>query len=453
MLAHLDKDLFKDENTYYFNLLSDRFHPLHSIWEANLKKRFGVTFKPIFVLPAQHNELFKDENYIVISQEPAPADIASNSLTQTFVILAADDLNKQFSRDASVRDLIAKLLNKQAQVFVLSLTSVGLNFDDPRVKILGPDPKVAARFDDKAEHLNVFRHLGLHTNHTWVYANYDEMLANHTEYPFFLSATFSSAGSDSRIIQTRHDLASFYENLRPYNKGSHFIAARLLTDIVNAPNVSAMVFREHNTLIVCVTDQILRGHQYLGNIYPSGVSEHHRSMMIEMTTAVGNYLSTQGFRGLFGLDFLVTRSGKCYPLDLNPRRQGSYHCNVLMSKNVDLIDLEQSVIFGETPPVLKHEQFEVSYCWAHSKIMPHRSNATMGEGFEVGDPLEPFATVGTYYASAWYNQGSVLKGGSAGHYARTGNSRLAVLETLAREVDELCTRLYNYPNSDSTKSD
>lgn len=62
MFAHLDEDLFKDENAYYFNLLSDRFHPLHSIWEANLKKRFGVTFKPIFVLTAQHNELFKDEN-------------------------------------------------------------------------------------------------------------------------------------------------------------------------------------------------------------------------------------------------------------------------------------------------------------------------------------------------------------------------------------------------------
>jgi predicted ATP-grasp superfamily ATP-dependent carboligase len=445
MFAHLDEDLFKDENAYYFNLLSDRFHPLHSIWEANLKKRFGVTFKPIFVLTAQHNELFKDENYIVIRQAPAPADIASNPVTPTFVISAADDLNKQFSHSDFVRKVIAKLLNKQAQVFVFSLTSVGLDFDDPRVKILGPDPKVAARFDDKAEHLNVFRHLGLPTNHTWVYANYDEMLAKHTEYPFFLSATFSSAGSDSRIIQTRHDLASFYENLRQHNKSSHFIAARLLTDIVNAPNVSAMVLSENNTLVVCLTDQILRGHQYLGNIYPSSVSEHHRSMMVEMTTAVGNYLSMQGFRGLFGLDFLITSAGDCFPLDLNPRRQGSYHCNVLMSKNVDLIDLEQKVIFGETVPAIKHEQFEVSYCWAHSKIMAYRPNATLGDEFEIGEPLTPFDTVGAYHAAAWYTQGSVLKGGSVGHYLRTDHSRLSLLKTLTYEVDELITRLYTYP--------
>lgn len=453
MYAHIDEGLLKDTNNYYFNLLSDRFHPLHVSWEANLKKRFGSIFKPIFVLPAQHNALFKDENYVVISQFPASAEIALNLAPHTFVVPAADDLNKQFSDNEVVRDLIAKLLTKQEQVFVLSLTSVGLRFDDSRVKILGPDPKVAERFDDKAEHLNVFRHLGLPTNHTWVYASYDEMLAKHTEYPFFLSATFSSAGSDSRIIQASHELMSFHENVRPHNKGSHFIAARLLTDIVNAPNVCAMVLGENNTVVVCLTDQILRGHQYLGNIYPSSVSDQHRSMILEMTTTVGNYLSTQGFRGLFGLDFLITSAGDCYPLDLNPRRQGSYHCNVMMSKNVDLIDLEQTVIFDETLSAIQHKQFEATYCWAHSKIMSHRPSATLGKGFEMGEPLMPYDTIGTYHAAAWYTEGSVLKGGAAGHYACSGSSRLALLEKLGYEVDELIARLYTYPESNAAKSD
>jgi formate-dependent phosphoribosylglycinamide formyltransferase (GAR transformylase) len=286
-----------------------------------------------------------------------------------------------------------------------------------------------------------------------VYASYDEMLVKHTEYPFFLSATFSSAGSDSRIIQTSHELASFYENIRPHNKGSHFIAARLLTDIVNAPNVCAMVLNENKTLVVCLTDQILRGHQYLGNIYPSIVSDQHRSMILEMTTTVGNYLSTQGFRGLFGLDFLITSAGDCYPLDLNPRRQGSYHCNVMMSKNVDLIDLEQTVVFDETLPAIQHKQFEATYCWAHSKIMPHRPSATLGKGFEMGEPLMPFDTIGTYHAAAWYTEGSVLKGGAAGHYACSGSSRLTLLEKLGHEVDELIARLYIYPESNAAKSD
>jgi predicted ATP-grasp superfamily ATP-dependent carboligase len=453
MFACLDEALFTDQNAYYFNLLSDRFHPLHAIWEANLKKRFGLTFKPIFVLTAQHNDLFNDENYIVIDQHPLLACLDSGSRTGTFFVMAADDLNKQFSQRDFVQDVIAKLLLKQDQVFVLSLTSVGLTFEHPKVKILGPDPEIVARFDDKAEHVNVFRHLGLPTNHTWLYTNYDEMLAKHSEYPVFLSAAFSSAGSDSRVIQNRHELTSFYENLRSLNKGSHFIASRLLTDILNAPNASAMVLSENNTVVVCVTDQILRGHQYLGNIYPSSVSELHRSMMIDMTTAVGNYLSRQGFRGLFGLDFLITNSGHCYPLDLNPRRQGSYHCNVMMSKNIDLIDLEQAVIFEEPLPVIKHEQFEVSYCWAHSKIMPPRPNATLGEGFEISEPLTPFNKVGTHYASAWYSQGSVIKGGSAGHYLRSDKSRVSLLDALNREVGELTAQLYHYPESTLAKTD
>jgi predicted ATP-grasp superfamily ATP-dependent carboligase len=453
MFGRLDENLLNDQNAYYFNLLSDRFHPLHSVWEANLKKRFGLTFKPIFVLPAVHNELFSDENYIVMSESLEAVSSDSSLPTPTFAVLAADDFNRQFSHHQSVRELIAKLLAKQDRVFVLSLTSVGLTFDSPKVQVLGPDPEVAARFDDKAEHLNVFRHLGLPTNQTRLYASYEELKAKHTEYPFFLSAAFSSAGSDSCKIETSHDLASYFDTLRTANKSSHFIAAKFLTDIVSAPNASAMVLSENNTLVVCITDQILRGHRYLGNIYPSSVGELHRAMILEMTAAVGNYLSTQGFRGLFGLDFLITSAGNCYPLDLNPRRQGSYHCNVLMSEEIDLIDLEQRAIFGEPLPVITHEQFEVPYCWAHSKLVPYRANPTLGEGFEIGAPLKPFDTVGSHYASAWYPKGSILKGGAAAHYLRTDMSRSRLLETLEREVDELITQLYNYPESSSVAKD
>jgi len=453
MFAQLDEGLLKDPNHYYFNLLPDRCHYLHSLWEANLKKRWNSTFKPIFILPAQHNALFEGDNFIIISENSTQINLDSNRESHCFAIPAPDDLNKQFSNNDLVRDIIVKLLTKQNQVFVLSLTSVGLTFEDPRVKMLGPDPVIAARFDDKVEHLNVFRHLGLPTIQTRVYANYDEMLSTHTEYPFFLSATFSSAGSDSRKILTSCELVSFYENLRSHNKDRQFIAARFLTDIVNAPNVCAMVLSENNTLVVCISDQILRGHQYLGNIYPSSVSELHRSMILEMTTTVGNYLSTQGFRGLFGLDFLITSDGNCYPLDLNPRRQGSYQCNVLMSKNVDLIDLEQCVIFGEALPVIKHEQFDVPFCWAHSKLVPHRANATLGEGFETGALHKPFDSVGSHHAAAWYNEGSVLTGGSAGHYVRSGNSRELLLETLEHDVAALICQLYTYPESSSTKTD
>lgn len=448
MSSELSENLLTDHNAYYFNLLSDRFHPLHSIWEANLKKRFGITFKPIFVLPSRHSDLFEDENYIVINQHPSPGFETSSPSTHTFTVLAADDLNRQFSSNKFVRELIAKLLVKQEQVFVLSLTSVGLAFDNPKVKVLGPDPGVAARFDDKAEHLNVFRHLGFSMNHTWVYSSYDELQAKHTEYPFFLSAAFSSAGSDSQRIESRHELTSYFESIRSLNKSNHFIAARLLEDIVRAPNASAIVLGENNTLVVCITDQILRGHQYLGNVYPSSVDERHRSMIFEMTEAVGNYLSQHGFRGLFGLDFLITSTGHCYALDLNPRRQGSYHCNVMMSKEIDLIDLEQRVIFDEPLPAMQNKKFSPPYCWAHSKIMPYRANATLGDAFEIGHST-PFDKVGTHYAAAWYPKGSVLSGGAAGHYSRTDISRERLLAMLERDVDELITQLYSYPASGS----
>jgi hypothetical protein len=65
---------------------------------------------------------------------------------------------------------------------------------------------------------------------------------------------------------------------------------------------------------------------YCGNDYAATreVPAEIRAAVVEHTRRIGRWLISLGFRGLFGLDFVVApASGEIYAVDLNPRWQGS----------------------------------------------------------------------------------------------------------------------------------
>lgn len=65
---------------------------------------------------------------------------------------------------------------------------------------------------------------------------------------------------------------------------------------------------------------------YCGNDYTaaSGLSRDMINLIIEQTGRIGGWIATLGYRGIFGLDFVLDeRTSKPYPVDLNPRWQGS----------------------------------------------------------------------------------------------------------------------------------
>jgi hypothetical protein len=65
---------------------------------------------------------------------------------------------------------------------------------------------------------------------------------------------------------------------------------------------------------------------YCGNDYVAAahLSPSIVGNLMEQTSTVGRWLTTLGYRGLFGLDFVIEQSTQCaYAVDLNPRWQGS----------------------------------------------------------------------------------------------------------------------------------
>ncbi len=443
MIYKLDPNLETDSNNYFISLLTDRFESLNQRWAAGLEKRFGKKFMPIYVIPSVHNKLFREENYIVINERLYQTQ---KQLHRKNVVLLSypEDINRQFSESKFIQKLLQKLIKKQSQVFILSFSNVWLNIENPKVVLLGPDCKVAEKLDDKAEHIRIFKKLGFEINDTEIYENFDELKSGHHNFPLFVSAIFSSGGFESKAIYAPEDLDVFYSSLRPINKNGAFIASRFLENIIMAPNTNAVVSGLNKTTLVCVSDQILRDNHYMGNIYPSQASSKYQKEMEEMTIKVGNYISNLGFRGLFGLDFLITKDGHCYPTDLNPRRQGGYFCNVCMSEKVDLIDLELGIIFNEKLPKFQYKDFQVDYSWAHSKLTPYFNNLKIKKEFEKGSPNAPFQEVGAVYRAQYYPKNYLLVSGNPGFYCRSGRSYRSVKNKLLKDTAEIIRNTFKY---------
>lgn len=435
----LDNDIYDNDTFYFITFLTDRFMPLNVRWQHALELRFKKKFKPIHILSAAHNSLFKEDNFIVLNKDLE--DLYQRyGRTDLIELIYPEELNRQFSESGQIDYLINNLTKKQGRVFVLSFSSVWLNISNQKVKILGPDPTVAAIFDDKKSHIETFNMLGLPTNKGIVYDNFKDLRIKHTVFPFFLSATFSSGGIESRVIDTVADLDEYYGSLRPVNRDKPFIAYEFVRDIVLAPNVTALI-SEDKVIVASISDQILRGNKYMGNTYPSIADSLHVDFMKNATNRIGRYLQTKGFRGLFGVDFIITKQGDCMPIDLNPRRQGGYYC-FAMSSPIDVIDLEIRVVLGETLPPLDYEKFQCSYSWAHSKLSPYYSNVRIKEQYSLGSPVGPFQSIGSAYKAIYYPKDYTLMHGNPGFFLKTGNSRDELMYNLYEDIEETISAAY-----------
>lgn len=441
MVSKLDPKLESDENYYFFSLLTDRFETLNKLWAQQLENKFGKKFKPIYILPEKHNKLFEEENYIVLNERHEELK-KTWKRNRIIYMIYPEDLNRQFSESSLVQDLIKKLVKKQGKVFVLSFTNVWLDIKNPNVVLLGPDSKVAGKFDDKIEHVKTFNKLGLPVNNVEIYSSFEDLKSKRKLYPFFLSATYSSGGIESMSIYTPEDLDAFYANLRPVNRKGSFIAADLIEDIVLSPNTSAIIYGENKTELICIADQILRGNRYMGNVYPSQATDAHKKIMIDSTIKLGNYLSNQGFRGLFGLDFIINKKGDCFVTDLNPRRQGGYFCNIMMSKKINIIELEFKLAIGDPLPQFSYEDFQVDYCWGHSKLAPYFPNMEIIREFEVGHPEEPFNTRNAVYQAIYYPKNHILITGNPGFYITSGTSYNQVKKKIYRETEKTISKSF-----------
>ncbi len=428
-----EEEIFSDKFEYLYMFLSDRFEYLNELWINVLEQKFNQKFKPIWILSAKQNKYFEKENFIVINKKlkQLKENLKNNSI---IYLQDYEDLNKEFSESQFISRITNQLIEKQGRVFIISFTSSGFQIHNPNVIILGPKPEIAAKYDNKIEQIKLFEQLNVPRNKTRIYDSILEIKENE-KYPFFISAAYTSGGHESKAIFTEEDLDHFYTHLREINKSNQFLVANLIQDIILSPNVNAIIIDENRTEIICISDQILRGNQYLGNIYPSKANEQSKKIIVETTKIIGKYLASEGFKGLFGLDFIIDSRNNTFVVDLNPRRQGGYLCNTLMSKKVNIIELELKLALGERLPTFDYNDFQLPFAWAHSKIKPYYKNMKIKDSYRWGNYNLPFEQKGSMFKCIFYPENYLLMEGTGGYLIISGNDHEEVKKRIIKETE------------------
>lgn len=439
MYSRLDPTIFSDEFSYFFFLFGPRFDAVIPLYAEALKKSLGGQWKSIVVYSTHPAKAFVKENFLIINQN---GDEIEKTVGGPVVALQEyEDLNHEFATSSEIFEIISQLKKKQKKVVIVSFTTAFLDFNDQDIFVVGPDKNLAKRFDSKIAQFSLFQELDLPRNKATIFGSQSDVLAAGIKIlPCYITAAFSSGGNESGLIYSEKMLKKFFSRLRNINADGAFLVSNIFEGLVLAPNVNALVTAKGKTEIVAITDQILRGNRYLGNIFPSIALPHHRDKIIEATHLIGDHLAEQGFRGLFGLDFLINQKGDLVIVDLNPRRQGGYACNVLALKSIgiDLVDAEVRTALGEDVTLgLPKNGMVLSYAWAHSKVKPGDPGQRVQEERQSGNISEIFIAGSGQYEATFPVCGSIFIDGYTGYAVVTGATRDEVWKKLSECVSEL----------------
>ncbi|EFK96100.1 pyruvate carboxylase, partial [sediment metagenome] len=348
------------------------------------------------------------------------------------------DLNKEFSESKFVSDLLSNLSNKQDRIFLISFTSFGLRLQNDKIVNIGPGSRLVEKYDNKIEQVRLFKKLKLPVNITEVYKDINALKKAIIEFPSFISPAFTSGGAENAIIFSEKDLNIFFEKLRIINLDKEFFVARYIENIQCSPNSIGIICGKNDTRVLILTDQLIRGVKHTGNIYPSMASDENKKEMIGITKKIGDYLSELGFRGLFGCDFIIDETGKVYVVELNPRRQSCYLITQLMSKQIDLLEVELKIFMGEEIPKFSYDNIQCDYTWIHSKLKQHQEYQKITKEFKLNNEQTPFNKLGGVFSCSYFPADYLLNDCNYyGYYVSSGSNYDELLKKAQKEIENI----------------
>ncbi len=227
-------------------------------------------------------------------------------------------------------DLYDSPLNLLCYRSVKFLESNALNFK-MRPALMGVPEKLKRHFDNKILLHRNLRPLGLTAMEARVGPlckfTFD-VLRKDLGIPFVVQFPYGSSGSSTHIIAAEHD----YRRLSL----KHRLDSAVIREYINgySININAVVLTASNgtrTLCSYPSVQITGAPEcsnspaaYCGNDYTAAASVEKKVMseVIRQTKVTGQWMARSGYRGIFGMDFIV-KGNKVYPVEINPRFQNS----------------------------------------------------------------------------------------------------------------------------------
>jgi hypothetical protein len=338
-----------------------------------LKKHYNKDIEIIYIIPNLPACYFKG-NYVVVNNKLAKL----KNKTKSYVALSASDFYKMVAKSNYVKNLINKLLKNQKDIFVqLYKDSKELNFltKYQNLKILGPQIRIFDKYDDKLSQHVFADSLGIPVP-KWQLAHGKKDLIKIYNKDWkgkkaFVSQLHSAGGAGCAVVSSKKEIKN-----HPHIKKENTLY--IISDYVNykdSPTSGAIVANKYEVFFSGMMDQIMKGYKNLGSIYPSKLNKKTQNLIENYTIRIGKELGKRGFKGFFSLDFVVSRAGKIYFSEINPRIGGTTLEKVYLHESTkekgmpSLPELEFRAITKNTFGRLKSNKIKKgNFSWARYSI-------------------------------------------------------------------------------------
>lgn len=311
------------DNVHYFLYIGElKNYGLNIFLKESLARIENRQFDFISIVPDIF-EQYDYENLIVVN--PEAEDYTCRYGRSVSCRIPANIFMSSVSENQQVRELVQKLLSRQRNLYIYMYESMPeMTLDAiPGVSILGPDSNIASRLNSKVYQYQHLKKLVPVVDFAICSDLNDLIKTTDKLWPqwkdgIFVSLEYSAAGANSIIARSSRDIIE-----RFHEENETYLISRNIPHNYD-PTVLAVVANEKDIYIAGVADQrIERGTRFTGSTFPTRLSGETVGALNTITRIVGKWLVKEGYRGIYGCDFLVDHQEKVFFLEVNARKQGT----------------------------------------------------------------------------------------------------------------------------------
>ncbi len=311
------------ENTEYFLYIGElKNYGLNLFLKEALDRNHDKKVDFIAIVP-DLAEQYNYENLIVVNPRAQSPEAAGGN--QFACRVSAKEFMTAVSRDPDIRILVDQILERQDNLFLYMYESLMENTLDEikGVSILGPEKQIAKFTNNKIHQLNGLKDQVPVVDFK-ICKGYQDLIAttdglwDKWRDGIFVTKEYSAAGINSCVAFSSADIIEKFAD-----QDVNYIITRFLPHTLD-PTVLAVVANPEEVYIAGVADQrIENGNRFTGSTFPSVVTLEQAKRLEEYTRKVGKWLAQQGYKGIYGCDYIITHDGDIRFLEINARKQGT----------------------------------------------------------------------------------------------------------------------------------
>jgi len=241
-----------------------------------------------------------------------------------------------FERDYKV-NLLLKLVKKLLKKHRVDGVVFGSGLEDNQlvleeindiVPVIGNTPELLVRVRNKTKFFQTLRQLGIPHPQTMVVYNFDEAkkCVKDLGYPVILKPLTGFGGSEVQRIECERELKEAFNSVSSASKG--YLVQEYISGI---PASVSLISTSKDVAVLSVNEQLLGVRRlgmlspfgYCGNIVPLSSS---MQVLKSCKTVAERIISHFGLVGSNGVDFVVSKEGTPFVIEVNPRFQGTLEC-------------------------------------------------------------------------------------------------------------------------------